>query len=396
MGGLMGMFSRLALALVGAAVMLFGAAQVPAKAADFGGGCCGDLEERIAELEATSARKGNRVVSLQVYGQVNKALMYFDDSVKKDVFIVDNNTDGSRFGISGRATLRPGLVAGYIMEFDVQDAASDQVSNVGKNGDDPADRFAIRLNDFFLDSDKLGRISIGKGSTAADGASTVIIVNSQRNSSFDDGNSLSIRNKSGGFTGLQMKDYASNFDGRKLGVIRYDSPAILGFVASATWGQNDYADVGLRWSQTLFDAIRVSAAVAYQWDNNQDINNSETVNGSFSLSHIPTGLFASFSAGRTEFKDVREGQDSSFWYTQGGIERKWLPYGSTTIYGEYGNYDSVTFEGATTERWGFGVTQRVDSAALDIYAQATFMSFDDPINNAADTSTVLVGSKIVF
>ncbi len=32
-------------------------------AADLGGDCCADLEERIAELEATTARKGNRKVS---------------------------------------------------------------------------------------------------------------------------------------------------------------------------------------------------------------------------------------------------------------------------------------------------------------------------------------------
>jgi hypothetical protein len=31
-----------------------------AQAADLGGDCCADLEERIAELEATTARKGNR------------------------------------------------------------------------------------------------------------------------------------------------------------------------------------------------------------------------------------------------------------------------------------------------------------------------------------------------
>ena len=33
-----------------------------ASAADLGGNCCADLEERIAELEATTARKGNRKV----------------------------------------------------------------------------------------------------------------------------------------------------------------------------------------------------------------------------------------------------------------------------------------------------------------------------------------------
>ena len=42
-----------------------------AQAADLGGNCCADLEERVAELEATTARKGNRRMSLTVSGQVS-------------------------------------------------------------------------------------------------------------------------------------------------------------------------------------------------------------------------------------------------------------------------------------------------------------------------------------
>ena len=42
------------------------------RAADLGGNCCADLEERIAELEATTARKGNRKMSLTITGQVNR------------------------------------------------------------------------------------------------------------------------------------------------------------------------------------------------------------------------------------------------------------------------------------------------------------------------------------
>ena len=45
-------------------------------AADLGGNCCADLEERIAELEATTARKGNRKVSLTIYGWVAQQVMW--------------------------------------------------------------------------------------------------------------------------------------------------------------------------------------------------------------------------------------------------------------------------------------------------------------------------------
>ena len=48
----------------------------PASAADLGGDCCADLEERVAELEATTARKGNRKVTLTISGWVNEAVFW--------------------------------------------------------------------------------------------------------------------------------------------------------------------------------------------------------------------------------------------------------------------------------------------------------------------------------
>jgi hypothetical protein len=63
-------------ALVTAAVLAGGMSVTSASAADLGGNCCADLEERIAELEATTARKGNRKVSLTVSGWVNQQVTF--------------------------------------------------------------------------------------------------------------------------------------------------------------------------------------------------------------------------------------------------------------------------------------------------------------------------------
>jgi hypothetical protein len=60
------------LGTMAAAVWLLAA---PAKSADLGGSCCADLEERVAELEASVARKGNRKVSLTISGHVNQAML---------------------------------------------------------------------------------------------------------------------------------------------------------------------------------------------------------------------------------------------------------------------------------------------------------------------------------
>ncbi len=67
-GGLTKTTSRLAIATAFAAF-----ASTGVMAADLGGNCCSDLEERVAELEATTARKGNRRVSLEVSGHVHEA-----------------------------------------------------------------------------------------------------------------------------------------------------------------------------------------------------------------------------------------------------------------------------------------------------------------------------------
>jgi hypothetical protein len=47
-------------ALVAAGLLAGGLTTGKAQAADLGGTCCADLEERIAELEARTVRKGNR------------------------------------------------------------------------------------------------------------------------------------------------------------------------------------------------------------------------------------------------------------------------------------------------------------------------------------------------
>ncbi len=88
-------------------------AHAPAKAADLGGDCCADLEERVAELEATTVRKGNKKVSVTLYGKVNKAVLFWDDGAEKNTYVVDNNYESSRFGIKGSAKISGDWSAGF-------------------------------------------------------------------------------------------------------------------------------------------------------------------------------------------------------------------------------------------------------------------------------------------
>ncbi|MEJ2227885.1 MAG: porin [Alphaproteobacteria bacterium] len=402
-------------ALIVAAGMLMGAyAYGPANAADLGGGCCADLEERVAELEATTARKGNRVVSLQVYGQVNKALMYWDDGVESDTYVVDNALSSSRFGFVGKGKMKPGWIAGYRMEFEIQDALSNSVTQssdenaVESTVNAPTDGLlTLRHNYLYVESVRLGRFSIGHQSSAADGAHEVVLANSMRTGAPDIGDNLSIRDKSGGAAddGV-LSNWAGDLDSGRNDLIRYDTPSIYGFILSASWGDDDYADVALRFKKE-FNSIRIAAAVAYQWDGQADNTDFETIGGSISIMHVPTGLYAAFAAAERDY-EVAATADVSFWYVQAGIERKWLPYGTTTLYGEYGNYDDFAIQAGVlsnatssqTTRWGFGFNQKFDSVAMDVYAHATFWDFDYTSSSEdglqEGLTTVLVGSRIQF
>src|SRR4029434_10058131 len=102
-GGLLKSASRWAL-VAAAGVIVGGVAMPSAKAADLGGDCCADLEERVAELEATTARKGNRKVSLTITGSVNRSVLWWDDShMSRAYYGLDNSNFSSRLGFLGSA-----------------------------------------------------------------------------------------------------------------------------------------------------------------------------------------------------------------------------------------------------------------------------------------------------
>src|SRR5262245_42915879 len=108
-------------ALVAAGLLAGGLSAGSASAADLGGNCCADLEERIAELEATTARKGNRQVSLTISGWVPQQVVGWDDGYEENVYVGDiGATLSSHFKFTGQATISPGWYAGYVLHVEVR------------------------------------------------------------------------------------------------------------------------------------------------------------------------------------------------------------------------------------------------------------------------------------
>ncbi|MEP3475971.1 MAG: porin [Hyphomicrobiales bacterium] len=386
------MTSRLSLAALVAGGMMV--ATSSANAADLGGDCCADLEERVATLEATTARKGNRKVSLKIYGQVNQALLIWDNGDESDAYVVDNDSSASRIGFKGKAKINNDWSAGYRIEIGVYSAESDRVDENNDDGD--GNRLDLRRSEMYIKSKTLGKVTWGLTSSALDGTTKADLSGTHvvaRNGGLRYIEDFAIINSNGA---ASTADWGGIFDGDtefdRDNVIRYETPTFAGFKVSASWGENDEWSVAAFY-KAKFDQFKIKAAIGYGEDQEGTGSGvSENFNGSASIMHTPTGIFVTGSAGeKSKDNDV----DETFYQIKAGIQQKWNSLGKTTLYGEFvhGDTDDVG-EG---DIYGFGVVQKVDAAAMELYAG--FRHYEADLNNGVATEdfvTVVTGARIKF
>jgi hypothetical protein len=486
------------------------ALQTQAKAADLGSDCCADLEARVAELEATTVRKGNRKVSLELSGQIDKILLFWNDGKQSDVYVTDNAYSTSRFRMRGSAQMAPDWRAGFYLEWEARDASSNLVDQTTEQNRNLETSLRARQENVFVESEYFGRVTLGLQNTATKdltlinlggglsdpenyhAASFFIRDNTLPLSSWvsvtgfaapttagalpnstrlvaptlqSTNNTLNAPNPATAISaitafsvgGLNWLNLTNAMDSQRQEAVRFDTVSFWGFLASVAWGQNDFWDVALRY-QKEWNSIRFAGGVGYQWwgersltqgapfatndiflgsnQSNQpntfagpsggvpgsmlrptssnvfggetgSVNSKiEVVEGNFSAMHIPTGLYVTFSAGTRHIDNPAVPQlykDATYYYTQWGITKRFLPMGATTFYGEYGNYDNyaasaVYFQTWSTStgrtlsttrvldsnvnRWGAGFAQAFDSAALEIFGN--FLHYDADITTTSN------------
>ena len=288
-GGFLKTTSCLAL-LATAGVMMGG---MSARAADLGGNCCADLEERVAELEATTARKGNRKVSLQIYGQVTETLIWFNDGKESNVFVQENNAVKNIVGFTGGAKINSDWSAGYKLELQIRSyrsSASNQVALGNNNGltitSYNTQSVSLRHAHWYLESQTYGRLTVGRDNDAGVGTSSINLAQPDGFQAaggfmgFSNGGYFMRRAGVAGNVGLSNATWANfayipNGDGpapfdyaQTASQVKYTSPFFLGqsktsgFQFQSSWGQDDMWAVALRYVED-YGIFRVAGAVSY-------------------------------------------------------------------------------------------------------------------------------------
>jgi hypothetical protein len=418
-----------------AAGLLAGSFVTGAQAADLGGDCCADLEERVAELEATTARKGNRKVSLTVSGFIAQQVLAWDDGYEDNVYITDTGSIsiGSHFAFSGKAQINSEWSAGFLFKIEAMNndsllmtqdsdesvfAGVSNAMNLLEGG--PGGPLALESAYWYLKSNRLGRVSLGQQSSAADnqailpdGSGSLV----QANYVLYDVNAFVLRTSKpngnrGNYTGFvwgslgncnTFNGYGGAFgdcDGVPSNNIRYDTPTLHGFGASASWGEDDTWAISGRYAGDL-RGIKFAWAGAYVRATDETGTAGATGlavggtqargNGGLDVGHFQTGAYAEHVAsglwvygaygvednGTTAAKrgNGKISPEGDFYYLKAGLKRKHFAIGSTTLYGEYGRkndtFDQRMFDAGVTgtdmDHYGVGIVQNVDAAAMQVW-----------------------------
>jgi predicted porin len=402
-GGLKGAASRLALAALLSAAGSVAFMHQQAKAADLGGDCCADLEERVAELEATTVRKGNKKVSVQIYGKVNWAEEFWDDGAESNAYSVNNSMESTRFGFKGAAKITPDWSAGFRLEAEVRDALSQTLNQFNDdNANDSAGPIKMRWSHIYLASKTWGEVRLGLTATPkyditkdtmeyistepgeGGGLSDTLVPDFRMNDSFllrEKGfNNAEGLAGAGGGRGLTWSNIARcysageqfNCSTRRNGAV-YWSPTWGGFSGSVgyfedrDWGgalryRGSFAPFGGGTGLSKDDPWLFAASVGYEnfRDERLDVagggaagfrRNLDEVAGSAAIKHKPSGLFAMgvFSNSQSDDSNVVGGFNGQGapnmwgWNAQGGIQRR-LDFLSLNKLGEtafFGGYSDV-------------------------------------------------------
>jgi predicted porin len=411
-----------------ASVLLALMSQTPVRGSELGGDCCADLEDRVADLEATTVQKGNKNVSVTIYGKINRAVLFWDDGHEKGTYVVDNYYAASRFGFKGLAKIGGDWSAGYQLEAESREASSERVNQFDDNNQND---LHVRQSNMYLDNKVWGQLRWGLTNTPAYTITQDTNVSDLQDTMTSDNRmnrSFFLRprgfNNAEGLSTLKWSDISRCYDsanafmcfGRRNG-ITYWSPDWAGFSVSVGYFEDVDWSAAVRYQKKWSETFVVGAGIGFEQLLDERLQNGGGGNagfrrdidewgGSASIKHIPTGIYAftafsvsnnydSNTLGAGVFTGTSDPQMTA-WDSQIGLQRKFFASGDSSFFGGFVNiHDGVgagtglgsipanrlivagTFAnvpinteitGSNVDKWYLGFDQALDAANMHLYA----------------------------
>jgi hypothetical protein len=334
-------------------------------------------------------------LQVQLYGQVNRAMMWADNETQNKWFFVDGQPSSTRFGIQGTAAVSPGLRAGARIETEIKSNPSNEVSfavpSQGALGGD-AVGFAERWLDLFFEG-SWGRVNLGQGSGAADDASTIDLSGTAL------ANGAAIADWGGGipFTtgagvatgvtpaaGIDNLDFESRYDR-----VMYTTPTFGGFRAQVGTGQkgDQVNEASIWWSGKVAGELQAAIGWSEEKAPVAGQQNNETMGGSISWLH--TSGF-NVTAQYTQADLFASGRDATHWMGKVGYK-----FGQHAVAVGYFVGEDQVAAGDEVTAMTIGYVWAPTRWA-EVYANAIQYELDRPNVDANDIRVFTIGSRIRF
>ncbi len=346
-----------------------------------------------AEFRYDTGNGGN----VLIYGHLNPALQSFDDGASTKNTVVDSGHSNSRIGLWYR---HPGDAVSFAFNFET--GLGFRPSGAVSQGFTPEAwewrRAFIRKVDLSLNTDQAGTFYFGQGSMATDGVAetdlsgTALVIYA---SVPDTAAAFRFRDTAGNLTGPTITSGFGDFDGGRLGRVRYDTPSFGGFTLSAAYGKDllvqgsdlKTRDIALRYANE-FNGTRVAGAVGYKKVTSASAGDFDDTIGSFSVL-MPSGFNVTLAAGQRNTA-------GSYTYGKIGYIGNWTSAGKTAIAADYYAGKDRTVAGSDSAAYGLGVVQHVDDLNMEAYLGLRGYSLDEPGTAYLDASSVLLGARWKF
>jgi predicted porin len=354
------------------------------------------LAEAVSEEQKGAVLSGNTSAKIKLYGQVNKAVLYSNDGDDGNFYLVDNDNSSTRIGVLGTIHPSDKYEVGTRLEFEYQTNPSNLVNQEDKRVEDLG--FEKRHLDLWVDSNSIGKFSLGWGSTASDGTSEMDLSGTGviGYSSIADmaGGQLFFNKNTGALSDTPIIAVYSNLDG--LGReerIRYDSPSFNGFVGSASYVAEGGGDLAVRYTAQM-NAFKLAAAAAYANPGSSSIFIEDQLAGSVSVLH-DSGFNGTFAMGTRDQKGAGV-NDAGFFYTKFGYRGSWCPLGVTYLSADFGRFSDFDVNGDDADTVGLQMVQDLETWGSEAYLGYRFHKLD---RNGVDFDTInaiMTGMRVKF
>ncbi|HQU68679.1 MAG TPA: porin [Albidovulum sp.] len=353
------------------------------------------LSPAFAGPEYTSASGG----TFTFYGNVNPAIVGFDDGVQSDTDIADSSKSSTKFGFWLKQPVGENEFR-FQFETRLGFRPSSAISQTFLPDAWEWDKTNLRRIDFSYKTARYGTFYIGQGSLASDGAGSTDISGTGIISDVGIGDfvgSRFLRDSAGALTTVSMGSAFNNFDGARFGRVRYDSPSFNNFTVGFSYGKNvlnssdknRYYDVAINYSNKLPNGMTIAGGLGYLVANTDVGPNRKDLFGSVSALW-DAGWNVTLTAGNRD-------PDGSFYMTKFGyIAKDWLPWGTTAVSVDYYRSSDMVSAGDNADSWGLAVVQKVDDYNLQVYFGYRGYSYEDNITTYRDANTYVAGVNWTF